>query len=77
MTNDKQFKKYLVKLGERIAAFRAEKGLTQEDMDEGVYPVSVGTLQPIEYGKVDPRLFTLWRIAKTLDIPLHELLRID
>jgi len=69
------FDEFRVKLGQRVKYLREKRGLNQEDLDEGEFPVSVTGLQQIEYGKVDPRLYTLWRIAWHLKVDIRELLR--
>lgn len=68
-----EFDDFLRHLGKRIQSLRQEAGITQEMMDEAPYAVSVSGLQQIEYGQVDVRLYTIWRIARKLNIPVKKI----
>lgn len=70
-----EFDEFLEKLGKRVSQLRKEAGITQEGMDDGPYAVSVTGVQQIEYAQVDPRLFTIWRIARRLDVPLDRIFK--
>ena len=62
-------------LGQSIAAWRKQIGLTQEQLAEAV-GVARGTIAQLETGLIEwPRPETLQKIAETLRIPLHTLLR--
>jgi len=51
-------------LGKRIRALREEKGLRQEDFEDGTeLSLAVRSLQEIEYGNANPRVYTLYKIA--------------
>ena len=60
------------KIARRINALRKQKGLTIEKL---AYEndLAKGNLSEIEKGIVDPKLSTLERIAKGLDVSLKEL----
>ena len=58
----------------KIKRLRLERGLTQEDMDEGEYAISYRTIQDIEGGKADPLLKSLYKIAGRLKVQPTELL---
>lgn len=58
----------------KIKRLRLERGLTQEDMDEGEYAISYRTIQDIEGGKADPSLKSLYKIAGRLKVQPTELL---
>lgn len=60
------------KLAKRIKELREAKGLTIERL---AYEndLSKGNLSEIERGRIDPKLTTLEKIAKGLEIPLKEL----
>jgi putative transcriptional regulator len=64
--------KYIKKLGARIKALREEKGLDQKAF---AFDCEIGRTQlhMIENGKTNPRLFTLMKIANTLEISLSKL----
>ena len=63
----------LLKLGQRIASVRKEKGLSLRDLAR-IAEVSKGNLSDIERGKRDPRYSTLSAISLGLGITLIELL---
>lgn len=54
-------------LGKKIAAYRKEKGLTQEDLVDKCN-LSVRTLQRIEAGEVTPRTYTIKLILEALEL---------
>jgi uncharacterized Tic20 family protein len=60
-------------IAKKIAHFRKLKGITQEMLSE-VTGLNVRTIQRIESGEVDPRLYTLKAIADALEVNLEELL---
>jgi uncharacterized Tic20 family protein len=60
-------------IAKKIVHFRKLKGITQESLAE-VTGLNVRTIQRIESGEVDPRLYTLKSIADALDVNLEELL---
>lgn len=59
-------------IGEKIKAIRIQKGLTQEILAEKTN-VSTRTIQRIENNEVDPRSYTLEKIAEALDINFNEI----
>ena len=65
--------KYLKDLGARIRKLREEKSLDQKAF---AFYCDIGRTQlhMIEYGKTNPRLLTLMKIAKGLEISLKDLL---
>lgn len=60
-------------IASKIIYFRKLKGITQEALSE-ISGLNVRTIQRIESGEVDPRLYTLKSIADALDVNLEELL---
>lgn len=68
MTNEQELKK----LGENIARFRNEKGLSQDKLalDAEIGP---RTVSRIEVGKVDVKFSTLLKIAKALNVSMKDL----
>jgi uncharacterized Tic20 family protein len=60
-------------IAKKIIHFRKLKGITQEALAE-VTGLNVRTIQRIESGEVDPRLYTLKSIADALGVNLEELL---
>jgi transcriptional regulator with XRE-family HTH domain len=67
--------KYFRKLGAKIKYLREEKIIDQKSF---AFDCEIGRTQlyMIENGKTNPRLLTLMKIAKGLDISIDELLRI-
>lgn len=60
-------------IAKKIIHYRKLKGITQETLAEAT-GLNVRTIQRIEAGEVDPRLYTLKSIADALDVNLEELL---
>ena len=60
-------------IAKKIIHYRKLKGITQEMLSE-ITGLNVRTIQRIESGEVDPRLFTLKSIAEALGVNLEELL---
>lgn len=58
-------------LGLKVAELRQQKGLTQEQLAERC-EVSTRTIQRIEGGEVDPRIFTLSRLSEILEFDFEE-----
>jgi DNA-binding XRE family transcriptional regulator len=61
-----------VRLGRTVRALRAKAGYSQESFADaiGVHRTAMGNL---ERGNVDPRLSTIARIAKGLELSMSEL----
>lgn len=70
---NKQEEKYFQKLGARIKQLREERGLDQKAF---AFDCEIGRTQlyMIENGKTNPRLLTLMRIAKGLEVTVSDLL---
>ena len=60
-------------IAKKILHYRKLKGITQEALSE-LTGLNVRTIQRIESGEVDPRLYTLKSIADALNVSLEELL---
>jgi uncharacterized Tic20 family protein len=60
-------------IAKKIIHYRKLKGITQETLSETT-GLNVRTIQRIESGEVDPRLYTLKSIADALGVNLEELL---
>ena len=56
-----------MKIGQEIKKLRLDRGLTQEELAERTN-LSTRTIQRIENGEVDPRLYTLQTIAEALQV---------
>lgn len=68
----------LKKVGKRIKEVRLQKGISQADlvgkMQGEIDPTNISR---IESGRSNPTVFTLFRIAEALGVPLNELMLID
>ena len=60
-------------IGKKIQAARKSKGLTQKQLAERI-GVATGTIQQYELGKRQPKLETLDKIAKSLDVSIFDIL---
>ena len=63
------------KLGERIRALREKKGISSRDFETYDESIDRHALSKIENGNTIPSAFTLYRIARVLDVSLSELFR--
>ena len=67
---------FLRKLGVQIEKIRRSKGYSQDRLilEAGF---SRGTISKIESGSVDPQIWTLAKIARTIGVPLARLISIE
>lgn len=63
-----------MEIGNKIKELRIQKGLTQEELADKT-GLSTRTIQRIENGDVDPRIYTLNSIAEALNIDYEELIK--
>ncbi|MDD4565370.1 MAG: helix-turn-helix transcriptional regulator [Eubacteriales bacterium] len=62
-------------MGEKIKELRKQRGLSQQDLsDKSNVPQT--TISDIELNKVIPSIEKVVRIAKALNVPLEELLKV-
>jgi transcriptional regulator with XRE-family HTH domain len=59
-------------VGDRLRTLRARAGLTQQALAERA-GLDKQAVSLIENGHQSPRLDTLWRLARALDVPVTEL----
>lgn len=62
------------KLGNNLKKIRTAKGISQGDISREL-GVSRGFISNIENGKTNPTLSTIARLAKSLKVPINELLQ--
>lgn len=75
--NKKAEKAFCKRLGAQIARVRRSRGYSQDRVYlEGGFK-GRGTLSKIENGKINPKSYTLYRIAKTIGVPLKKLFDFD
>lgn len=59
-----------------IAAARERVSITQMQLASAA-KLSIGTISAIERGETDPKLSTLFRIARALDVPVRDLIVVE
>lgn len=65
-------------IGKKIRELREQKGFTQVDLAgkiQGVFDTT--NVSRIESGRVSPTLYTLYKIAEALEVPLKDLMDIE
>lgn len=60
------------KIGQRIIDLRNKKGWSQSELARAVGKDRQG-MEKLENGRVNPTLFTLYEVAKALEVPLSSL----
>jgi transcriptional regulator with XRE-family HTH domain len=60
------------RLGQNVTKLRKDKGLSLE-MLSNIADIDLSGLHRIETGKTDPKVSTLFKIARALDIDVKEL----
>ena len=66
----------LAKIGERIVELRTEKGMTQQEFAAAL-DYEKSNMSRLESGRVNPRIATLYKVAKVLNVTLSDLLMIE
>ena len=61
--------------GDKIRKLRKEKGLTQKQLGE-LCGIADSNIRKYESGKQNPKLETLQKIARALDVPILSLIHI-
>jgi transcriptional regulator with XRE-family HTH domain len=69
--NDPKESKYLKAFGKRLADVRRSRGFTQESLAEKAN-ITALSLGYIEQGRRWPRIATLQKLAKCLNVPIGE-----
>jgi transcriptional regulator with XRE-family HTH domain len=69
-------KQLLKKIGLRIKQLRTEKGLSQRELGYEI-DVEKSNISRLEAGIFNTKVFTLYKVAEALDLPLSELLKIE
>jgi transcriptional regulator with XRE-family HTH domain len=69
-------KELLAKIGERIVELRTEKGMTQQELAAEL-DYEKSNMSRLESGRTNPRIATLYKVAKVLNVTLSDLLMIE
>ena len=65
----------MIALGKRIQELREAKGLSQVDLaGKMLGKFDTTNISRIESGRTNPTIFTLFRIAEALEVPLQKIL---
>ena len=67
-------KKFAKSLGQKIREVRLDRGLSLKHFEAKQYSIDRHALSKIELGKTVPSVFTLYKIAAVLQVPLATLL---
>lgn len=74
----------LKKIGQRIKQIREQKGITQDklgidmSMDKkALKEYDKSNVSRLESGKINPRVFTLFRVSQALGVTLDELMKVE
>ncbi len=62
------------RLGQRVRELRKKQKMSQTELAEKA-GVALMTISRLERGEHDPHMRTLWRIARSLGVPVVELIR--
>ena len=65
-------------IGSNVKRIRLSKGFAQIDLASKVVgSIDTTNISRIESGRTNPTIFTLYRIANALEVPVSELTKID
>ncbi len=68
----------LLSLGSHIQTLRESKGLSQVDLAARMLgKFDTTNISRIESGRTNPTIFTLYRIATALEVPLEKLMEVN
>jgi transcriptional regulator with XRE-family HTH domain len=66
---------FMKRLGQRVREARLAAGLRQEDFEDTTsLSLSARSLQEIEYGAANPRIYTLYKIAQRCGVSVKDLI---
>ena len=70
-------KELLIKMGMRIKEIRTSKGVTQQQLAVEAFDTDKSNISRLESGRVNASIFTLYKVAQYLDVPLKDLTDIE
>ena len=69
---------YLKIVGERVKAIRLEKNLTQLDLvGRMAGEIDPTNISRIESGRTNPTIFTMYRLAEALEVPVSDFFKLE
>jgi transcriptional regulator with XRE-family HTH domain len=69
-------KVYLRKLGLKIKQIRTERGLSQLALGIEI-DIEKSNISRLESGRVNARIYTLYKVAKALNVPFQKIVVVD
>jgi transcriptional regulator with XRE-family HTH domain len=70
-------KDLLKKMGARIKEVRVSKGVTQQELAVEAFNTDKSNVSRLEAGRVNASIFTLYKVAKYLNVTLADLLDVE
>lgn len=68
----------MIALGKRVQEIRESKGLSQVDLaGKMLGKFDTTNISRIESGRTNPTIFTLFRIAEALEVPIQQILAFE
>lgn len=67
-------KDLLKRMGARIKEVRVSKGVTQQELAVEAFNTDKSNVSRLEAGRVNASVYTLYKVARHLKVPLSELL---
>jgi transcriptional regulator with XRE-family HTH domain len=70
-------KELLKKMGARIKELRTSKGVTQQELAVEAFNTDKSNVSRLESGRVNASVYTLYKVAQYLKVPLTDLLAFE
>lgn len=67
----------LLKIGQRIKEIRTSKGVTQQELAVAAFNTDKSNISRLEAGRVNASIYTLYRVALYLKVPLSDITDIE
>ena len=67
---------FLKKVGARIKMLRTAKGISQQKMAIEAFNTDKSNISRLESGRINPSIYTLYKVADYLEISLSDLVNI-
>lgn len=69
-------KVFLMKIGKRIKELRVAKGISQQELAAEI-EYEKSNMSRLESGRVNPKIATLYKVAKALGISVSDIVEVD
>lgn len=67
---------FLMKIGKRIKELRIAKGISQQELAAEI-EYEKSNMSRLESGRINPKIATLYKVAKALGISLSDIVGVD